>query len=99
MKLTIDTFCVIKLWINVFNRKFKWTINIAIIMSINLQVNMPLLRLLNQITNMYQNVKDTQTELREQQPHQYVSRNNAKPPTSQSGKLTYFYFIQLIFKT
>lgn len=54
-------------------------------MSINLQVNMPLLRLLNQITNMYQNVKDTQTELREQQPHQYVSRNHAKPPTSQSG--------------
>jgi hypothetical protein len=56
-------------------------------MSTILQVNMPLLRLLNQITNMYQNVKDTQTELREQQPHQYVSRNNAKPPTSQSGKL------------
>ncbi|XP_025405724.1 uncharacterized protein KIAA1109 isoform X4 [Sipha flava] len=53
---------------------------------ISQQVNMPLLRLLNQITNMYQNVKDTQTELREQQPHQYVSRNNAKPPTSQSDQ-------------
>lgn len=46
---------------------------------------MPLLRLLNQITNMYQNVKDTQTELREQQPHPYLSRTNAKRPTSQSG--------------
>ncbi|XP_031358006.1 transmembrane protein KIAA1109 isoform X3 [Photinus pyralis] len=32
------------------------------------RVNMPLLRLLHQITNMYQNVKDTQNELREQQP-------------------------------
>ncbi|KAJ8956249.1 hypothetical protein NQ318_014981 [Aromia moschata] len=31
-------------------------------------VNMPLLRLLHQISNMYQNVKDTQNELREQQP-------------------------------
>lgn len=30
------------------------------------QVNMPLLRLLHQITNMYQNVKDAQNELREQ---------------------------------
>lgn len=29
---------------------------------------MPLLRLLHQISNMYQNVKDTQNELREQQP-------------------------------
>lgn len=32
------------------------------------QVNMPLLRLLHQISNMYQNVKDTQNELREQRP-------------------------------
>ncbi|XP_060850802.1 bridge-like lipid transfer protein family member 1 isoform X1 [Rhopalosiphum padi] len=53
---------------------------------ISQQVNMPLLRLLNQITNMYQNVKDTQTELREQQPHPYVSRTNAKPPASQSDQ-------------
>lgn len=51
---------------------------------------MPLLRLLNQITNMYQNVKDTQTELREQQPHQYLSRTVAKPPTSQSGKFMFY---------
>ncbi|XP_044260636.1 transmembrane protein KIAA1109 homolog isoform X4 [Tribolium madens] len=35
---------------------------------ISQRVNMPLLRLLHQITNMYQNVKDTQNELREQQP-------------------------------
>ncbi|KAK5638052.1 hypothetical protein RI129_012347 [Pyrocoelia pectoralis] len=32
------------------------------------RVNMPLLRLLHQITNMYQNVKDAQNELREQLP-------------------------------
>jgi len=40
---------------------------------------------------MYQNVKDTQTELREQQPHPYVSRTNAKPPTSQSGKSIFLF--------
>ncbi|OWR42726.1 hypothetical protein KGM_210934 [Danaus plexippus plexippus] len=33
---------------------------------ISQQVNMPLLRLLHQISNMYQNVKDTQSELRTQ---------------------------------
>lgn len=33
---------------------------------ISQQVNMPLLRLLHQITNMYQNVKEAQDELREQ---------------------------------
>lgn len=32
------------------------------------QVNMPLLRLLHQISNMYQNVKHTQSELKEQEP-------------------------------
>uniref|UniRef100_A0A8W7PGG5 Fragile site-associated protein C-terminal domain-containing protein n=1 Tax=Anopheles coluzzii TaxID=1518534 RepID=A0A8W7PGG5_ANOCL len=35
---------------------------------ISQQVNMPLLRLLHQITNMYQNVKDAQNELRESHP-------------------------------
>jgi len=70
--------------------KYQSTINVY------LQVNMPLLRLLNQITNMYQNVKDTQTELREQQPHPYVSRTHAKPPTSQSG-IIIFDFIKNIF--
>ncbi|XP_012263790.2 transmembrane protein KIAA1109 homolog isoform X5 [Athalia rosae] len=35
---------------------------------ISQQVNMPLLRLLHQISNMYQNVKETQMELKEQQP-------------------------------
>ncbi|XP_062545321.1 bridge-like lipid transfer protein family member 1 isoform X7 [Armigeres subalbatus] len=33
------------------------------------QVNMPLLRLLHQITNMYQNVKDAQNELRDHPEH------------------------------
>uniref|UniRef100_A0A182M138 Fragile site-associated protein C-terminal domain-containing protein n=1 Tax=Anopheles culicifacies TaxID=139723 RepID=A0A182M138_9DIPT len=35
---------------------------------ISQQVNMPLLRLLHQITNMYQNVKDAQNELRDAHP-------------------------------
>lgn len=35
---------------------------------LRIQVNMPLLRLLHQISNMYQNVKDTQSELKEQEP-------------------------------
>lgn len=35
---------------------------------ISQQVNMPLLRLLHQISNMYQNVKETQMELKEQRP-------------------------------
>ncbi|XP_039287951.1 LOW QUALITY PROTEIN: transmembrane protein KIAA1109 [Nilaparvata lugens] len=48
------------------------------------QVNMPLLRLLHQISNMYQNVKETQLELKEQQP------DNSKPvpktpPANNSG--------------
>uniref|UniRef100_A0AAG5DBD8 Bridge-like lipid transfer protein family member 1 C-terminal domain-containing protein n=1 Tax=Anopheles atroparvus TaxID=41427 RepID=A0AAG5DBD8_ANOAO len=36
---------------------------------ISQQVNMPLLRLLHQITNMYQNVKDAQNELRDHPEH------------------------------
>ncbi|CAG2056243.1 unnamed protein product [Timema podura] len=42
---------------------------------ISQQVNMPLLRLLHQISNMYQNVKETQLELKEQQPE--VKRENS----------------------
>ncbi|XP_051162533.1 transmembrane protein KIAA1109 homolog isoform X5 [Leptopilina boulardi] len=41
---------------------------------ISQQVNMPLLRLLHQISNMYQNFKETQLELKEQQPE--IKRNN-----------------------
>lgn len=46
---------------------------------------MPLLRLLHQISNMYQNVKETQSELREQQPD---NKNHAPktPPANNSGK-------------
>lgn len=46
---------------------------------------MPLLRLLHQISNMYQNVKETQSELREQQPD---NKNNVPktPPAINSGK-------------
>lgn len=40
---------------------------------------MPLLRLLHQISNMYQNAKDTQNELREQQPME-----TTRPKTSHS---------------
>lgn len=38
---------------------------------------MPLLRLLHQISNMYQNVKETQMELREQQPE--VTKRDSQP--------------------
>lgn len=43
--------------------KLNFSINIHYISQ---QVNMPLLRLLHQISSMYQNVKDTQMELKEQ---------------------------------
>lgn len=42
---------------------------------ISQQVNMPLLRLLHQITNMYQNVKDAQNELTEQQQPSGIYHN------------------------
>ncbi|XP_049857041.1 transmembrane protein KIAA1109 homolog isoform X4 [Schistocerca gregaria] len=43
-------------------------LNISLnIRYISQQVNMPLLRLLHQISNMYQNVKETQMELKEEQ--------------------------------
>lgn len=42
---------------------------------ISQQVNMPLLRLLHQFTNMYQNVKDTQLELKEQHPESKRNHN------------------------
>ncbi|XP_039764683.1 transmembrane protein KIAA1109 homolog isoform X1 [Pararge aegeria] len=45
---------------------------------ISQQVNMPLLRLLHQISNMYQNVKDTQSELRTQTN---TSRRHDKHPS------------------
>ncbi|XP_069356448.1 bridge-like lipid transfer protein family member 1 [Maniola hyperantus] len=45
---------------------------------ISQQVNMPLLRLLHQISNMYQNVKDTQSELRTQTN---TSRRHNKHPS------------------
>ena len=38
------------------------------IIFLSAKVNMPLLRLLHQISNMYQNVKHTQSELKEQDP-------------------------------
>lgn len=47
---------------------------------ISQQVNMPLLRLLHQISNMYQNVKDTQNELREQRPD--LRRTNLSTATN-----------------
>lgn len=46
---------------------------------------MPLLRLLNQISNMYQNVKETQSELREQQPDSKVVAKT--PPVVPGNKI------------
>ena len=67
---------------------------------------MPLLRLLHQITNMYQNVKDTQNELREQQPveirrpktsasdHIDIKHHHSssKPPLNHHSSLTVIQF-------
>lgn len=50
---------------------------------ISQRVNMPLLRLLHQITNMYQNVKDTQNELREQQPVELLRRSKTNTSEQQ----------------
>lgn len=73
---------------------------------ISQQVNMPLLRLLHQISNMYQNFKETQLELKEQQPE--IKRNNNltvhNAPTkngSSSSKYTFndlFFCIEYLFR-
>ncbi|BES96456.1 Fragile site-associated protein C-terminus [Nesidiocoris tenuis] len=61
-------------------------LNVSIaIRYISQQVNMPLLRLLLQISNMYQNVKETQSELKEQQPTE--NKLSAKTPPAHSSRL------------
>ncbi|XP_014242068.1 uncharacterized protein KIAA1109 isoform X2 [Cimex lectularius] len=61
-------------------------LNVSIgIRYISQQVNMPLLRLLLQISNMYQNVKETQSELKEQQPAE--NKNVAKTPPATASRL------------
>lgn len=65
---------------------------------ISQQVNMPLLRLLHQISNMYQNVKETQMELKEQQPEN--KRNNTlivNDTTAKNGSSSSKYNYQLIY--
>ncbi|KAG8228088.1 hypothetical protein J437_LFUL000087, partial [Ladona fulva] len=52
---------------------------------ISQQVNMPLLRLLHQISNMYQNVKETQMELRGQQQQMHSILPHPPPPPQLSG--------------
>ncbi|XP_050361994.1 transmembrane protein KIAA1109 homolog isoform X3 [Nymphalis io] len=49
---------------------------------ISQQVNMPLLRLLHQISNMYQNVKDTQSELRTHTQTNSSHRHDKHPSVS-----------------
>lgn len=71
-------------------------VNISLnIRYISQQVNMPLLRLLHQISNMYQNVKETQMELKEQQPEgkrntNIIVNDNVAKNGSSSSKLSYF---------
>ncbi|CAB0018125.1 unnamed protein product [Nesidiocoris tenuis] len=61
-------------------------LNVSIaIRYISQQVNMPLLRLLLQISNMYQNVKETQSELKEQQPTE--NKLSAKTPPAHLSRL------------
>ncbi|XP_011494762.1 PREDICTED: uncharacterized protein KIAA1109 [Ceratosolen solmsi marchali] len=55
---------------------------------ISQQVNMPLLRLLHQISNMYQNVKDTQMELKEQQSDTKLNRNSMINNRTKNGSST-----------
>ncbi|XP_059485480.1 bridge-like lipid transfer protein family member 1 isoform X2 [Neocloeon triangulifer] len=50
---------------------------------ISQQVNMPLLRLLHQISNMYQNFKETQMELKEQQPELSKDKKNGSSSASE----------------
>lgn len=50
---------------------------------------MPLLRLLHQISNMYQNVKETQSELREQQPDNKNNAPKTPPANNNSGKFNF----------
>ncbi|XP_065331514.1 bridge-like lipid transfer protein family member 1 isoform X1 [Cloeon dipterum] len=51
---------------------------------ISQQVNMPLLRLLHQISNMYQNFKETQMELKEQQPEGKLVKDKKNGSSSAS---------------
>jgi hypothetical protein len=55
---------------------------------ISQQVNMPLLRLLHQITNMYQNVKEAQNELREQQPDVIATGKRHPGPAKDESSLS-----------
>lgn len=54
---------------------------------ISQQVNMPLLRLLHQISNMYQNVKETQMELKaqQQQPENKLNANTVMTTRAKNG--------------
>ncbi|KAF4529365.1 hypothetical protein B566_EDAN016814, partial [Ephemera danica] len=57
---------------------------------ISQQVNMPLLRLLHQISNMYQNFKETQMELKEQQPEMKnlkVQKNDSSSTSEQAEQM------------
>ncbi|KAH1010974.1 hypothetical protein HUJ04_000423 [Dendroctonus ponderosae] len=67
---------------------------------IHQRVNMPLLRLLHQISNMYQNVKDTQNELREQQPPAELrrSKTSASDHNDQKHQGSTLDFLQLTLK-
>lgn len=54
---------------------------------ISQRVNMPLLRLLHQITNMYQNVKDARNEMHEQQPPTVELRRSKTAAAGSSRRL------------
>lgn len=62
---------------------------------ISQQVNMPLLRLLHQITNMYQNVKEAQDELKEQ-PGGHSKRAVPLKDESSLGKILGGGFFKLV---
>ncbi|XP_055381705.1 bridge-like lipid transfer protein family member 1 isoform X2 [Condylostylus longicornis] len=72
-----------KPYIYISRRQLKKHASTIVNFSLNIrfisqQVNMPLLRLLNQISNMYQNVKDAQNKFHEQPELAIYRKNNIK---------------------
>ena len=61
---------------------------------ISQQVNMPLLRLLHQISNMYQNFKETQLQFKKQQPEMKKRKNSIdNAESTKIGSLSRKYLI------
>ncbi|CAB4060691.1 unnamed protein product [Lepeophtheirus salmonis] len=70
-------------------RQTSTIVNFSIdITTISQRVNMPLLRLLNQILTMHQNVKETSEELKERKPEEYMKHKKSSSGSSTSSNLS-----------